>query len=179
MIAGLVGLGLNPRCVVQIPASADRLTRLVKIIQESPFSIHDLSRVQLSGTASPFRVPRFNMPFELGLAVAICSSDANAGRQWKLMEAVPHRLNHSLSDVDGYNPVIHNGTVTGTFEALLNIFPTLRKPPLSEVGDFKWVYRKLRAFRSTLPADIFAPSPFNKLVLTATALVERCQAERH
>ena len=46
LIAGLVCLGLNPRSVVQITGSTDRLRRLVQIIQECPFSIHDLSRVQ-------------------------------------------------------------------------------------------------------------------------------------
>ena len=47
LIAGLVGLGLNPRCVLQVPADAEP-RRLQRIIAECPFSLHDLSRVQVS-----------------------------------------------------------------------------------------------------------------------------------
>jgi len=68
LIAGAAALGLKPRCVLEIPTTAARLTRLVDLISQCDYSIHDLSRVQLSGPAP--RCPRFNMPFELGLAVA-------------------------------------------------------------------------------------------------------------
>jgi len=87
LIAGLVSLGLNPRSVVQIGGSTDRLRRLLEIIQECPFSIHDLSRVQASGRGS-FRVPRFNMPFELGLAAAVSMTASGTARQWRVIESV-------------------------------------------------------------------------------------------
>ena len=169
MIAGLVSLGLNPRSVVQIPASSDRLRRLVEIIQECPFSIHDLSRVQLSGTGT-FRVPRFNMAFEMGLAAAVSMTAPGITRQWRVIEAVRHRVGHSCSDVDGYNAEIHGGTVRGMFEALSNIFPDPPTGALNDVGDMLWVYRRLRRFRKTLPKNIYAASPFRRLVLTAVAL---------
>lgn len=69
LIATLVGLGLNPRCVLEIEPSRVRLDRICELIAECPYSLHDLSRIQVS--QRPFRVPRFNMPFELGLAAAI------------------------------------------------------------------------------------------------------------
>src|SRR5437870_903348 len=64
LIAGATALGLTQRCVLEIPTTAARLTRLVELISQRDYSIHDLSRVQLSGPAP--RCPRFNMPFELG-----------------------------------------------------------------------------------------------------------------
>ena len=67
-IAGLSAFGLIPRATVEIPTSQRRLERILNLIQECAYSIHDLSRVQLDVKAP--RVPRFNMPFELGLAVA-------------------------------------------------------------------------------------------------------------
>jgi hypothetical protein len=171
MTAGLVSLGLNPRSVVQIAGSTDRLRRLVEIIQECPFSIHDLSRVQRSGKGS-FRVPRFNMPFEMGLAAAVSMTASGTTRQWRVIEAVRHRIGHSCSDVDGYNAEIQGGTVGGMFEALSNIVPDLPKAPLTHIDDILWVYRRLRKFRKGLPANICATSPFKRLVLTAIALVE-------
>jgi hypothetical protein len=62
LIASLVGLGLNPRCVLEVPPGIDRLRRLYSLILSCPFSLHDLSRGQV-GRTGPFRVPRFNMPF--------------------------------------------------------------------------------------------------------------------
>ena len=54
----------HPRTVLEIPPSADRLERILHLLGECAFSLHDLSRVEVS----PRGLPRFNMPFELGLA---------------------------------------------------------------------------------------------------------------
>jgi hypothetical protein len=92
-------------------------------------------------------------------------------RQWRVIEAVRHRVGHSCSDVDGYNAEIHGGTVGGMCEALSNIFPDPPRAPLTDVNDMLWVYRRLRRFRKRLPRNIYAASPFKRLVLTAVALV--------
>jgi hypothetical protein len=55
-IAGLSAFGLIPRATLEIPTSQRRLERILKLIQECGYSIHDLSRVQLD-TKAP-RVPR-------------------------------------------------------------------------------------------------------------------------
>ena len=66
-IIGLTQLGLEPRATLGIPGGERRLDRILALIQSCRYSIHDLSRVQLD--RNPPRTPRFNMPFELGLAV--------------------------------------------------------------------------------------------------------------
>jgi len=117
-IAGLSAFGLIPRATLEIPTSQRRLERILKLIEQSAYSIHDLSRVQLDARAP--RVPRFNMPFELGLAVA---QDArNRGETWYICETIPHRISKSLSDLNGTDVRIHNGTVRGVFGALCAIF---------------------------------------------------------
>src|ERR1700730_3552812 len=68
LIAGTTALGMKPRCVLEIETTTDRLNRLLKLISNCQYSIHDLSRVQLDAGAP--RCPRFNMPFELGLTLA-------------------------------------------------------------------------------------------------------------
>jgi hypothetical protein len=89
LIASLVGLGLNPRCVLEVPPAIDRLRRLYSLIRSCPFSLHDLSRVQV-GRTGPFRVPRFNMPFELGLAAAVALD--NDQHQWRVLPAASCQL---------------------------------------------------------------------------------------
>lgn len=170
LVAGLVSLGLNPRSVLEVPPSTDRLRRLYSIISACPFSLHDLSRVQLSRTGA-FRVPRFNMPFELGLAAAV-SLQQNARHEWRILERVPLRVGQSLSDIGGYDASIHGGSVRGTMDVLLDIFDKAKNPPLSEADDLLWVYRALREFRATLPKNCYRVSAFRRLVLAARVLVD-------
>ena len=100
------------------PADPESLERLFELIERCAFSVHDLSRVELS-LHRP-RVPRFNMPFELGLAVALSLSKGN--HRWYLLEARDYRLQASLSDMNGFAPQIHHGMPTGILTALTNAF---------------------------------------------------------
>lgn len=170
LIAGLVSFGMNPRCVLEIPSTSDRLTRLHRLIQQCPFSLHDLSRVQV-GHNGPFRVPRFNMPFELGLAVAVALTALQPRHQWSVMESEPHRVGQSLSDISGYDANIHHGTVAGMMDVLSDIFGNVPSPPLSAAADLLWVHRKLRHFRRTLTAGVYRRNSFTQLVLAARGFV--------
>ena len=62
-IVGLTQLGLRINAALAVP-NQGRLDTIVNLIEQSDFSIHDLSRIELSRG-----VPRFNMPVELGLAL--------------------------------------------------------------------------------------------------------------
>ncbi len=169
LIAGVVGLGLNPRSVIELPPSRDRMSRLLDIIRACPYSLHDLSRVQLSRDRQ-FRVPRFNMPFELGLTLGV-TREADE-HEPVLMEAVANRLKSSLSDLDAFDPVIHSGTVEGMFDALLDIFGDRPDPPLESTSDLAWVYRGLKRFRTQQRGPIYRPNAFRRLVIAARGLVK-------
>jgi hypothetical protein len=69
LIAGLVALGRIPRCALEAQNEGRaRLQQIHGLLASCGSSIHDLSRVTLSGSLS---VPRFNLPFELGIAFAL------------------------------------------------------------------------------------------------------------
>ena len=82
-IAGLCGLGLKPRATVEIPGSQRRLDRIYDLIRQCRYSFHDLSRVEIDSSPPP--TPRFNMPFELGLAVAHAKNVRDA-HQWFVLK---------------------------------------------------------------------------------------------
>jgi hypothetical protein len=167
LIVAVVGHGFQPRCVVEIPHDQTRVRRIYDLIRSCPYSIHDLSAVGLS--KRPFRVPRFNMPFELGLAVALSLSGAH---RFRVMDAIPHRVGQSLSDLGGYDPFVHFATPTGTYEAIADMFSEVQDPPIADLDGFRWVYRGLRRLRDEeLPDDIFRPKAFGALVVAAQALV--------
>ena len=101
-LAGLSGFALIPRATLEIPGSQRRLDRIVHLLRRCRYSFHDLSRVELDST--PPATPRFNMPFELGLAVAL--EKTQRGRhEWLVFEARPHRVWKSLSDLAGTDAV--------------------------------------------------------------------------
>jgi hypothetical protein len=66
IIFAIAACGYKVRCALEDDDGANlRFEKLVKLIRQSQRTIHDLSRVELSQDA----LPRFNMPFELGLAM--------------------------------------------------------------------------------------------------------------
>ena len=104
-IVGLCQFGLQPRVTLGIPGGDRRLDRIQNLIRSCRYSIHDLSRVQLDRT--PPATPRFNMPFELGLAVAFATLKPNS-HTWFVFETRHRRVQKSLSDLDGTDPNIHD-----------------------------------------------------------------------
>ena len=113
LIAGTVCLGLTPRSVVEIPDRGDgRISRLHDLIAQCKTSIHDLSRVS--------KPPRFNMPFELGLASAFKNS--NSDHHIIVLESEPYRLQKTLSDYNGRDPIIHGNSRIRLLMSVLDIF---------------------------------------------------------
>ena len=97
-IAGLCAFGLTPRATVEIPGSERRLNRILNLIRSYEYSFHDLSRVELD--RNPPSIPRFNMPFELGLAVALAKTRQRK-HLWYAFEAANPRLSKSLRHARG------------------------------------------------------------------------------
>jgi hypothetical protein len=152
---------------VEITGSQRRLDRINNLIRGCRYSLHDLSRVELDRT--PPLTPRFNMPFELGLAVAHANNRRGA-HQWFVFEAQHHRLKKSLSDLDGTDPYIHGADPRGVLKALCNALSrTKNQPTLNELqaiyGD---LIKAARAIKIDLGGgSLFEASPFKQLVILA------------
>jgi hypothetical protein len=166
-ISGLCGFGLVPRATLEIPTSERRLNRIVKLIRSCRYSFHDLSRVQLD-RGKP-QTPRFNMPFELGLAVAWATL-ASPAHRWFVLEKIPHRLTKSLSDLNGTDPFIHRGSAEGVLKALSNaLYRNAKSPSFTEL---EMIYRDLKAAALKFRSDrrggsLFEAHAFKWLVFMA------------
>ena len=124
-IVGLCQLGLVPHLATEIPGGDRRLNRIIQLIQSCRYSIHDLSRAELSVAASA--TPRFNMPLELGMTITWQSLNPDQ-HTWFVCESEPYRIQKSVSDLNGTDPYIHNGTPEGVLRELCNAFPRDRRP---------------------------------------------------
>jgi hypothetical protein len=137
-ICAIHAIGMVPRVTLEIPGGARRLDRIFGLIQRCKFSVHDLSRVQLDATAP--RTPRFNMPFELGLAVA-WEKTGKRQHVWFVMEVMQYRIAKSLSDLGGTDAYIHDGRIDGVFREMGNAFVRKKKASVSQM---RRVYREVR-----------------------------------
>jgi hypothetical protein len=164
LLGTLVFLGQEPHCVLEVREKGDgRLQRIVDLIRTCRLSIHDLSRV-----GQPVR---FNMPFELGLACSLKVGNP-AAYEVLVLESVNYRLDRTLSDYKGRDPLIHHGTSDGMVACLLDTFQTDISDAPSE---FRSAARLLRRSAAVLKHDlrtdsVFRPSLFRRLVAAAVEI---------
>lgn len=146
----------------------------MELIGSCEYSIHDLSRVQLDAKAP--RTPRFNMPFELGLAVAHQRRAIKAKHKWLVCECMHYRLAKSLSDLNGTDPFIHGGTIAGVFRELCNMFRRPgRQPSIQQMG---LIYRELRASLPRILRQAGARSVYSSRVFKDVSVAASASADR-
>ena len=172
-IAGVSAFGLAPRATLEIPGGTSRLNKILALIQQCEYSIHDLSRVELDGKRP--KTPRFNMPFELGLSVA-WERMRKKEHVWFVFEAKRYRLAKSLSDLNGTDPYIHNGKVAGVFQVLGNAFvrPGLQ-PSVGQMGDIlQQIKKNLRAILKEAGAEsVYEARVFKEICIVASAVADK------
>lgn len=166
-IAGLCGFGLIPRAVLEIPESERRLNRILSLIRHCRISFHDLSRVELD-LKRP-RTPRFNMPFELGLAVA-WQWRADPGHRYFVFEANGRRAEKSLSDLKGTEIYAHGGKPRGLLRELTDVL--VRQPHRPTVRELEAILADLGKTAVKLKSELrtkslFRARGFGDLVLAA------------
>jgi hypothetical protein len=157
LVAALIAVRRKPRCVLEIPEQGEgRLKRLMEVMAGCAVSIHDLSRV---GTPA-----RFNMPFELGLAYAI--AELRPTHSFILLERKPFRLQTTLSDLNGRDPYIHGGNVTGVITCVLSALRFQTGPDFVRVRQLDRTLSTVadRLKKQARSADIFKRSLFADLV---------------
>jgi hypothetical protein len=158
-VVGIRGYGLIPHATIEIPGGARRLERIGSLIRSCAYSIHDLSRVELDPAPPP--TPRFNMPFELGMAVAFHWS-RRAKHTWFVLETEKWRIQKSLSDLNGTDIYVHGGTPEGVFRELAKAFVReLRQPTVKQL---RTIYREIGNKLPKFLDDAGSDDPFQARV---------------
>jgi len=166
-IVGLTQLGLNITATLPVP-NQGRLDRIIELIEQSDFSIHDLSRIETSSG-----IPRFNMPLELGLAL-YRSKTTNGRHRVFVFEKKRYRMQRSTSDISGIDPQIHHGRPLGVMVGLRNIFHQPGKTTTipGMLASYRAIKRRLPELKRIAGnQSLFEAAAFSDL--TFAALVER------
>jgi hypothetical protein len=116
--------GFTPRSALESGTVAEpRMTRITRAIFKSKYSIHDLTRCTGEGDAN---LARFNMPLELGIAMArryLARRGADR-HDWLVMVPTGHPYGRFISDLAGFDPVTHNGSDRGLVVAVMTWLAT-------------------------------------------------------
>ena len=74
--------------------------KIMKLIEECPYRIHDISRTELD---TKTRLPRFNMPLELGIFLGAkrYGSDFQKKKQCLILDRRDFRYQKFMSDISG------------------------------------------------------------------------------
>jgi hypothetical protein len=140
--------GFRARCALEIDdASQVRIDRIFSIMEECRLGIHDLSRTQLEKVS---RLPRFNMPLELGMFLGVKRS-GDARQKAKLclvLDSEPYRYQRFISDVAGQDIRSHFSRQKEAVSITRNWLQSCSGRSMPGGTE---VYRQYRQFRRDLP----------------------------
>lgn len=109
------------------------------------------------------------MPFELGLAVG-----SRPRHTWFVFESKIRRVQKSLSDLNGTDIYIHEGTPRGVFRELCNAFARNKQQPTVQAMEL--IYRRLKKSLPSIMAEAGTLTPFSARVFLG--LVVRASSEQ-
>jgi hypothetical protein len=107
----VVRSGFTPRCARESDDGGEvRFEKICRIISGCPYAVHDISKTEPDADSG---LPRFNMPFELGLFLGAKRFGGRPHRQKKslIFDRAPFRYQSFISDISGQDIHPHNGEV--------------------------------------------------------------------
>ena len=100
--------GFIPRCALEEDNSGNiRFEKIQNLIAQSKYAIHDISRTALD---SKTRLPRFNMPLELGvfLGAKRFGKKQQKNKNCLILDKEKYRYMKFISDISGHDIRAHN-----------------------------------------------------------------------
>jgi hypothetical protein len=115
------------------------------------------------------------MPFELGLVVG-WQNAAPSGHDWFVFESARHRIQKSLSDLNGTDPFVYGPNPEGILREIRNALARHDLQPTAEqmwdIFDILRVDGRPYILRKTGASSVFEPRPFAELVVMARKIAE-------
>ena len=141
--------GLRARCAMEIDDSAEvRVAKIFAIVEECRFGVHDLSRTELD---VEHRLPRFNMPFELGvfLGARRFGNKRQRGKACLILDRDKYRYHKFLSDIAGQDIQDHRDNPRHALIAVRNWLQASLRPRVLPGGS--GIFDRYQKFRADLP----------------------------
>ncbi|HEV7590252.1 MAG TPA: hypothetical protein VGO40_19235 [Longimicrobium sp.] len=143
--------GFSARSALEVEdAGEERIRKIKRIIRECRYGIHDISRVQLD-TGS--RLPRFNMPLELGLFLGAqeYGHDEQVEKRSLILDRDRYRYQQFCSDIAGQDIRAHDNDPALAIAAVRAMLTTAMGGTARIPGQAK-IHDRYLQFRAELPA---------------------------
>lgn len=149
MVFTVYACGFRPRCALEEADSGDvRVDKIGRLIRECHYAIHDISRVELDPV---HRLPRFNMPFELGLDLGCrkFGGPAYAAKKLLILDSESYRYQKYLSDIAGQDIRSHAARPEQVLRVVRDWLKTTSR---RQVPGDSFIRDQYKAFAEALPA---------------------------
>jgi len=149
IIFTIIDCGFKPRCAKEkVDSGEDRISKIQNIIEHCQFGIHDISMTTLDPST---KLPRFNMPLELGLflgAKRYSTLKSQKAKQCLIMDKAYHNYDKSISDLSGNDIVVHYMKVSNVIYEVRNWLAHFSKNLIPGGED---IYKRYQDFQIEIP----------------------------
>ncbi len=172
IVFSAVCCGFMPRSALESgTVSEPRLHRILRAMFNSKYSIHDLSRCVGEGSGN---TARFNMPLELGMAMARRFLDGGDGHDWLVLVPKGHAYTRFVSDLAGYDPVSHNGSIPGVVMAVMSwLAIRVDAEPLAEHQEVLQLLPAFQQSKAALDESWNGYAPWADIVMAAVKVARK------
>lgn len=149
MVFAIFDCGFIARCAKEESNSADvRIEKIINIIKQSKYGVHDISRTEL---CTKTKLPRFNMPLELGMFLGARKYGDSKQRQkvCLIMDKSAHRYEKYISDIKGQDILAHGNKIPKSVQLVSNWLRNCSKRKTIPGG--KEISRRYKLFSKELP----------------------------
>ncbi len=124
-----------------------RIQNIIKLIGESQYSIHDISRV---GLDVHNQLPRFNMPLELGVVIGSINfgKKIHKNKEYLIIESDQYRFKQFISDISGQDIKNHQDDPE---KAIKCVRDWLAKRTNKMIPSASIIFREFNNFTDSLP----------------------------
>lgn len=151
LVFAIYDCGFRARSALEVEDSGEiRVQKILRIIGESPFGIHDISRVTPDRST---KLPRFNMPLELGLFIGAKAFGSGKQRQKRclILDREPYRYQKYCSDIAGQDVRAHTGKQHLAIEAVRNWLSTTAPAKRTVMPSGSVITSRYEAYRRAVP----------------------------
>jgi hypothetical protein len=164
--------GFIPRSALESgDIAVPRMERIIRAVYSSYYSIHDLSRCRGEGDE---RLARFNMPLELGIAMARRFETKSRKHDWFVLVPEGHLYAGFISDLAGFDPGRYDGDAKSVVPPVVSWLAT--RPTNKQALEPAKVLAALPRFeerKNQLQADWGGRAPWADIVVAALETAPR------
>lgn len=143
--------GYIARCAKEVDDSGDvRITKIMRIINECKFGIHDISKADLDLATG---LARFNMPLELGIFIGCHQFSVNKGHNKEkrslVMDIERYRYRNFISDLSGQDIKSHDNNPEIAIQNVRDFLVTNSRR--TSIAGSRYIIGRYDQFRMDLP----------------------------